>query len=154
MSGQRLSFNERCEKFSTASTAWAGSTAAQLFAVSLPVIWLLSGAFVSLEDSWHLVFEPITAFIPLIMVFLIQRSQNKDLLAVQLKLNEVVAAIQGANNRLIDVEDLSEQDLEVLRSHYKGLADLAKKEMQIGESHSVEEAQHRHRFKQRGGRPD
>lgn len=154
MSGQRLSFNEWCEKFSTASTAWAGSTAAQLFAVSLPFLWLLGGTVVSLEDSWHLVFEPLTAFIPLIMVFLIQRSQNKESLAVQLKLNEVVAAIQGASNRLIDVENLSEQDLEVLRSHYKGLADLAKQEMQIGESHSVEEAQHRHVFKQKGKRSD
>jgi len=147
MTRKRSSFSERCEVFSTRATMWAGSTAAQMAAIGILALWLLSGAVVGLEKSWHLVFEPLTAFVPFVMVFLIQRSQNKDSLAVQLKLNELVAAIQGASNRLIDVEGLSEEDLEVLRAHYQGLATMAKKEAEIGKSHSIEEAQERHAFK-------
>jgi low affinity Fe/Cu permease len=78
------------------------------------------------------------------MVFLIQRSQNKESLAVQLKLNEVVAALEGASNRLIDVEDLGESDLDVLHRHYRQLGELAKRDRSLTESHSIEEAHERH----------
>ena len=81
------------------------------------------------------------------MVFLIQRSQNKDALAVQLKLNEIVAAIEGASNRLISVENLSEPELKVLRIHYERLAEMARRDLHITESHSIEEAEARHSFK-------
>ena len=81
------------------------------------------------------------------MVFLIQRAQNKGSLAVQLKLNEIVAALEGASNRLISVEDLSEQELEVLHIHYRSLAEMAKHEHSVSDSHSVEEAEERHAFK-------
>jgi low affinity Fe/Cu permease len=81
------------------------------------------------------------------MVFLIQRAQNKDTLALQLKLNELVAAVQGASNRLISVEDLSEAELKVLHEHYKRLAELAKTDRRLTESHSIEEAEARHAFK-------
>jgi low affinity Fe/Cu permease len=87
------------------------------------------------------------------MVFLIQRTQNKDALALHLKLNELVAAMEGASNRLIDVEDLSEHELETLREHYRRLVRLAKRAARVTESHSVEEAERRHslKLKQRGG---
>jgi low affinity Fe/Cu permease len=78
------------------------------------------------------------------MVFLIQRSQNKESMAVQLKLNEVVAAMQGASNRLIDVEDLSERELKVLQRYYHQLTDMAKHDIDLTKSHSIEEAQVRH----------
>jgi low affinity Fe/Cu permease len=81
------------------------------------------------------------------MVFLIQRSQNKDALAIHLKLNELVAAVVGASNRLIEVEELSEKELRVLAHHYRELAALAAKEVDISQSHSVEEARHRHSHK-------
>jgi hypothetical protein len=80
-------------------------------------------------------------------VFLIQRSQNKESLAIQLKLNELVAALQGASNRLIDVEGLTEDELQLLRKHYRTLANLAAHDFELGKSHSVEEAEHRHRMK-------
>ncbi len=147
MTRKRVTFGQRCEDLSTAVTNWSGSTAVQMAAVSVIPLWLLSGMVFSLEKSWHHVFEPLTAFVPFIMVFLIQRSQNKQSLAVQLKLNELVAAMQGASNRLIDVEGLSEEELEVIHEHYQGLADLAKKEMEIGKSHSIEEARQRHSLK-------
>jgi low affinity Fe/Cu permease len=81
------------------------------------------------------------------MVFLIQRTQNKDSLALQLKLNEIVAALQGASNRLIDIEDLTEDELQALHGHYRRLASLAKHDLTLTESHSVEEAAKRHRRK-------
>jgi low affinity Fe/Cu permease len=83
------------------------------------------------------------------MVFLIQRSQNKDSLAVQLKLNELVAAIEGTSNRLISVEDLSEEELTVLHRHYQRLAEMAKKDQNITQSHSIEEAEARHEYKRK-----
>jgi low affinity Fe/Cu permease len=82
------------------------------------------------------------------MVFLIQRTQNKDSLALHLKLNELVAAAHGASNRLIDVEDLTEAELRLLHSHYQRLVKLAKQDARFDQSHSVEEAEERHRAKQ------
>ena len=147
MTRAQSTFEERCQQFATAVTRWTGSTAVQLTAVSVFPLWLISGMFFGLEKSWHLVFEPLTSFVPFLMVFLIQRSQNKDSMAVQLKLNELVAAVQGASNRLIDVEDLSEEDLKTIHEHYQRLADLAKNEMELGKSHSIEEARQRHSLK-------
>jgi low affinity Fe/Cu permease len=82
-------------------------------------------------------------------VFLIQRSQNKDAVAIHLKLNEIVAAMEGASNRLIDVESLTEQELAALRRHYHELVTLARRETELTKSHSVEEARHRHSAKTR-----
>lgn len=149
MTRKRLSFSERAEGFSSAATIWAGSTGAQVAALATAALWLVGGPWFGMERSWHLVFEPVTSFVPFLMVFLIQRSQNKDSMAVQLKLNELVAALQGASNGLIDVEDLSEEELKVIRAHYQRLATMAKKETEIGKSHSIEEAQARHSLKQK-----
>jgi low affinity Fe/Cu permease len=143
----RSNFERRSQELSTAATNWAGSTAVQVGALLVLPLWLISGVFFGLEKSWHLVFEPLTGFVPFLMVFLIQRSQNKDSMAVQLKLNELVAAVQGASNSLIDIEGLSEEDLKIIHEHYQGLADMAKKEMDLGKSHSIEEAQERHSLK-------
>ena len=147
MKRTRSKFEERCQEFSTAVTQWTGSTSVQLAAVSVFPLWMISGMFFGVDKSWHLFFEPLTSFVPFLMVFLIQRSQNKDSLALQLKLNELVAAVDGASNRLIDVEGLSEEDLETIHEHYQGLADMAKKEMELGKSHSIEEAHERHSLK-------
>ncbi len=81
------------------------------------------------------------------MVFLIQRTQNKDALAIHLKLNEIVAALEGASNRLIDVEDLTEDEIRTLHEHYQRLVEMAKKDLQLTVSHSIEEAEARHHIK-------
>ena len=81
------------------------------------------------------------------MVFLIQRCQNKDSMAIHLKLNELVAAVNGASNRLIEVESLSEEELHVLGRHYHKLVSMAKRDATLTESHSVEEAEMRHKRK-------
>ncbi len=114
--------------------------------------WGLLGPVFGYSDTWQLVINTGTTIVTFLMVFLIQRTQNKDALAIHLKLNELVAAMEGASNRLIEVEALSEHDLMVLRQHYRELAKLAKAEADIGDSHSVEEARHRHTTKQKTSR--
>jgi low affinity Fe/Cu permease len=152
--GQRAktsSLSRRFEHFAHAVGRFAGTTAAFLIALGLIVLWLLMGPVLDYSSTWQLAVNTGTTIITFLMVFLIQRTQNKESLAVQLKLNEVVAALQGASNRLVNVEDLDEAELEVLHSHYQSLADMAKREGDIRTSHSLDEAGERHRFKQ-GGR--
>jgi low affinity Fe/Cu permease len=134
-------------RFATLATTWTGSTAAFVTAVLVIVIWLITGPLFHYSDTWQLVINTGTTVVTFLMVFLIQRSQNKDALAVQLKLDEIVAALEGASNHLISVEDLSEEELKILRIHYQRLAEMAKRDFKITESHSIEEAEARHNFK-------
>ena len=144
---ERRGFGPMCEKVSTAATRWTGSTSALIAATTIIAVWLISGPFFHYSNTWQLVINTGTTIITFLMVFLIQRSQNKESLAVQLKLNELVAAMQGASNRLIDVEELSEEELQVLHKYYQRLVAMAKKDEDFGMSHSVDEAQHRHAVK-------
>jgi low affinity Fe/Cu permease len=134
-------------RFATAATEFTGTTSAFIIAVLILAVWGISGPLFHYSDTWQLVINTGTTIVTFLMVFLIQRSQNKDALAVQLKLDELVAAIEGASNRLIAVEDLSEEELKVLRIHYKRLAEMAKQDIKVTESHSVAEAEARHAFK-------
>jgi low affinity Fe/Cu permease len=113
------------------------------------IVWVVTGPLFHFSDTWQLVINTGTTIVTFLMVFLIQRSQNKDALAVHLKLNEIVAALEGASNRLIDVEDLTEAEIKTLHAHYKKLVAMAKKDLQLTQSHSVEEAQVRHEMKHR-----
>jgi low affinity Fe/Cu permease len=144
-----ISIGERFEAFSKVITQLAGTTAA--FGVALAVIvgWAALGPVFGFSDTWQLVINTGTTIVTFLMVFLIQRSQNKDSLAIHLKLNEIVAAMPGASNRLVDVESLSEKDLDTLHRHYMELAKLALKAANVTESHSVEEARARHSEKDR-----
>ena len=127
----------------------AGSSAAFALALAVIVAWLLTGPLFHYSDTWQLVINTGTTIVTFLMVFLIQRTQNKSSLAVQLKLNEIVAALDGASNRLVSVEDLSEQELNVLYMHYQKLAEMAKQDSRITQSHSIDEAEARHARKQR-----
>ena len=137
----------RWEAFSAAVTRWTGSTSAFGSAVAVVVVWAILGPVFRFSNTWQLVINTGTTIITFLMVFLIQRTQNKDSLALHLKLNELVSAMQGASNRLIDVESLSEIELRTLARYYSELAALAKREGDITESHSVEEARARHSLK-------
>ena len=137
----------RLEQSSRKVTEWTGSSWAFAAACTVIAVWLVTGPLFHFSDTWQLVINTGTTIVTFLMVFLIQRTQNKDSLAVQLKLNEIVAAIEGASNRLIDVEDLSEDELHLLRRHYRALAVMSKREENLGKSHSVEEAETRHRRK-------
>ncbi len=135
------------ERFSRTVTDAAGTTPALIAAVLLIALWLLSGPFFRFSDTWQLVINTTTTVVTFLMVFLIQRSQNKESKAVAAKLNELIAAVEGASNRLIDVESLSEAELETMGRHFKRLAELAKQDASITASHSIEEADVRHRRK-------
>lgn len=137
------------ERLSAAITRWTGSAAAFAVAGAVVIVWGVSGPLFGYSDTWQLVINTGTTIATFLMVFLLQRSQNKESLAIQLKLNELVAAVEGASNRLIDVEDLSEHDLRVLHTHFARLAAMAKTHANLTESHSIEEAEERHRWKVR-----
>lgn len=137
------------EEFSTAVTRWTGSSTAFGIACAIVVTWLLAGPFFHFSDTWQLVINTGTTIVTFLMVFLIQRSQNKDAVALHLKLNEIVAAVQGASNRLINVEDLSENEVRLLHQHYGRLAELSRENGSLTESHSIEQAVSRHSSKHR-----
>ena len=137
------------ERFAAGATRWTGGSTAFAIACGIILAWVVSGPLFRYSDTWQLVINTGTTIVTFLMVFLIQRSQNKDALALQLKLNELVAALQGASNRLIDVEDLSEAELRVLHTHYEKLALMAKRDAKVTESHSIEEAEERHARKKR-----
>ena len=135
------------DRFAGAVTSWAGSSSGFGLALGTVVVWAITGPLFRWSDTWQLVINTGTTIVTFLMVFLIQRTQNKDGLAIQLKLNELVAAMQGASNRLIDVEDLSATELKTLHAHYRRLVDMARNDEDVAASHSIEEAESRHAAK-------
>ncbi|CAN5904155.1 hypothetical protein BH11BAC7_BH11BAC7_04410 [soil metagenome] len=135
------------ERLARMCTTFAGSTAAFIISFSVIIAWLVSGPFFGYSDTWQLVINTGTTIITFLMVFLIQRSQNKDSRAVHLKLNELIASLQGPSNRLVNVENLSEDELKQLSIFYQKLSEMAAKEHDLTRSHSIEEAEGRHRKK-------
>ena len=132
------------ERFSYVATKATGTSMAFILALTVIVVWAITGPLFHFSDTWQLVINTGTTIVTFLMVFLIQRTQNKDSLAIHLKLNEIVAAMEGASNRLIDVEDLSEDDVKTLHDHYRKLIELARKDDKLTTTHSVEEATSRH----------
>ncbi len=128
------------ERFAIGVTKATGSTAAFILAFFVVLIWAVSGPFFHYSENWQLVINTGTTIITFLMVFLIQKAQNKDSLAIQLKLNELVAAHEFASNRLVNVENMSEEDLKVIQKYYAGLSSLTKKEESLQQSHSIDEA--------------
>lgn len=128
-------------RFSKMFTKAAGSPFATISAMTVILLWLVSGPLFKFSDTWQLVINTGTTIITFLMVFIIQQSQNRDSLAIQIKLNELIAANEKASNRLVDVEDLTEDELEVLKKFYIRLAERIKKEKNIKASHSLEEAE-------------
>jgi low affinity Fe/Cu permease len=152
VANQRRAVGLKFEALSEAATRWTGSTAALLMAFGVIVVWAILGPVFNYSNTWQLVINTGTTIVTFLMVFLIQRSQNKDALAIHVKLNELVAAMEGPSNRVIDVEALSEKELATLECYYRELARLARTESDVTKSHSVEEARSRHSAKNRGGR--
>ena len=101
----------------------AGKPATFLIAVAVVVIWAVSGPLFGFSDTWQLVINTSTTIVTFLMVFLIQNTQNRDTLALQLKLAELIIAVQGAKNNIATAEDLSEEDLERLHESYRKRAD-------------------------------
>jgi low affinity Fe/Cu permease len=133
--------NDVLERLSHRVTFWAGSSWAFGLAVLALLAWAATGPLFGFSGTWQLIVNTGTTIVTFLMVFLIQRSQNKESLAVQIKLNELLAAQQGASNRLINVEDLNEQQITQLHERFGELTTKLETAKSNGETHSVEEVQ-------------
>ena len=128
------------EKVSNTITTYSGSTPVFVIAVGLILVWAFSGPVFHFSNTWLLIVNTGTSIITFLMVFLIQKSQNKESIAVQLKLNELIAANNSASNRLLNIQDLSEDQLNTLYEHYRTLVELTQKAKSNTKSHSIEDA--------------
>lgn len=128
-------------------TAATGSTPAIVLAFGVVIVWAACGPLFHYSEQWQLIINTGTTIITFLMVFLIQKSQNKDSLAIQLKLNELVAAHEFASNRLVNVENMTEDELKVIQKYYGKLSEMTKKEENLQQSHSIDEAHELHDLK-------
>ncbi len=143
------------EKFATKVSKAAGSTPAFIGALALVVGWATSGPIFDYSETWQLVINTGTTIITFLMVFLIQKAQNKDSLAIQLKLNELVASNELSSNSLVDIENMTEEEMIIIQKYYHHLSQLAKKDRTIRTSHSIAEANELHnRKKEKNTKPD
>lgn len=151
---KRTSLGHVLEHFSLKATKAVGTSTAFILALLVVVVWGITGPLFHFSNTWQLVINTGTTIVTFLMVFLIQRTQNKDAAAIHLKLSEIVAALEGASNRLIDVEDLTEDEIKTLHDHYQRLVAMAKKDLELTTSHSIEEAEARHEIKHRKHKHD
>ncbi len=135
------------EKFATNVSKAAGSTPAFIGAFLLVVVWAASGPIFDYSETWQLVINTGTTIITFLMVFLIQKAQNKDSLAIQLKLNELVASSEYSSNSLVDIESMTEEEMIIVQKYYQRLSELSKKDESIRTSHSIGEAHDQHERK-------
>jgi low affinity Fe/Cu permease len=143
----KKSFGYFFDRMATKVTKASGRPSAFILACSIVIAWLVTGPIFNYSDTWQLVINTSTTIITFLMVFIIQQTQNKDTVALQIKLNELIASSQSASNRLVNVEDLTAEDLDTLKKFYARLAELAQKERDIHRSHSLDEAQMQHKNK-------
>ncbi len=141
------SVSQHFEVFSQRITQWTGSTGSFLLALTTIIVWALTGPLFGYSETWQLVINTGTTIITFLMVFLIQRAQNKDSRALHLKLNELIAATKGASNRLVNAEDMAEGELIILHEYYSRLVAEAKQDTDLLQTHSVEEAEQNQQFK-------
>jgi low affinity Fe/Cu permease len=130
------------ETISLKLTEWTGSSAAFMIALIISIGWAISGPFFHYSNAWQLVINTITNVATFIMVFIIQRSQNKDAVAINIKLNELIAAVKGASNTLISAEHMSEGELKTLQDGYKKLPEIAQRTGREFETLTIEDREH------------
>jgi len=128
------------ERFSNWATAATGSSAAFIIATVTIIIWAVTGPVFHYSETWQLIINTGTTIITFLMVFLIQKSQNKDSKAIHLKLNELLASHEGTSNRMVDIENLTEKELDHLHKFYAQLSALAEKESDLTKTHSIDAA--------------
>ena len=113
---------------------WCGRPSTFLLAVGIIVVWIVTGPIFGFSDTWQLVINTGTTIVTFLMVFLIQNTQNRDTAAIQLKLDELIRATQGAHNALMDLEELEERQIEAFRGRYESLAAAARARLERGET--------------------
>ncbi len=119
-------------RFAKSTAHFCGRPPVFTLAVAVIVVWLLSGPLFNFSDTWQLVINTGTTIITFLMVFLIQNTQNRDTEAIQIKLDELIRATQGAHNALLDLEELEQENLDTFRAKYQFLASAARRELQRG----------------------
>jgi low affinity Fe/Cu permease len=119
-------------KFSSYLSTMTGRPATFVLAVVMVIVWAFTGPLFHYSDTWQLVINTSTTIVTFLMVFLIQNTQNRDTAAMQIKLDELIRALEGAHNALLDLEELEEKDLTRFRKHYEKLADEARTALRAG----------------------
>ncbi len=119
-------------RFAKVTAHFCGRPRTFAIAVSIILIWVITGPVFKFSDTWQLVINTGTTIITFLMVFLIQNTQNRDTEAIQIKLDEIIRATQGAHNALLDLEELEEQSLDDFRSKYQKLAKSAREQLDRG----------------------
>ncbi|NUY82180.1 low affinity iron permease family protein [Flavobacterium sp. MAH-1] len=145
---KKLNSTNSFESFAMKVSKAAGSTAAFSVAFIVIIGWAILGPFFNFSAGWQLFINTTTTIVTFLMVFLIQKAQNKDSLAIQLKLNELVASHEYASNRLVDIEELTEEEMKIIQKYYARLSRLSQKEESLLRSHSIDEAQDLQLFKE------
>lgn len=113
-------------RFAKVTARAAGEPATFAGALGIIIVWAVSGPIFGYSDTWQLVINTGTTIVTFLMVFLIQNSQNRDSEAVQIKLDELIRAVEGAENALLDLEELDERELDEMRKRYLELAEQAR----------------------------
>lgn len=149
---KNLKYARLFDKIAGKLTRASGSPLASILAILLIIGWALCGPIFGFSDTWQLVINTTTTIITFLMVFIIQQTQNKDTTAIHLKLNELIACHEKASNRLVDIEDLTEDELSVIKKYYTKLSALAEKEKDLHSSHSLDEADVNHEQKSKSSK--
>lgn len=119
-------------RFAKSASHFCGRPRTFTIAVTIILVWIITGPIFHFSDTWQLVINTGTTIITFLMVFLIQNTQNRDTQAIQVKLDELIRATQGAHNALLDLEELEEEHLDKFRSKYQALASVARDELSRG----------------------
>jgi len=144
---QISAFSRFIENIASAIVNMAGKTSTVLIIFILVLVWGVSGFFLDFSVEWEMIIGTASSVVTILMVFLILKSQNKDSLSIQLKLNELVAATESASNRLVNVEGMTEDELKVIQKYYSKLSEFAKKQETLQQSHSIDEIHEEHTIK-------
>jgi low affinity Fe/Cu permease len=140
-------FSRFFDRLSNHVTRISGKPMAFMISLFLIILWAITGPIFGFSDTWQLVINTGTTIITFLMVFIIQQTQNKDTIALHLKLNELIACNENASNRLIDIEHLTEEELQIVKKFYVRLAELALKANDLHSSHSLDDAESNHLIK-------
>ena len=135
------------DNFASKASKAVGSSVAFICAASVVLAWAATGPFFNFSENWQLIINTGTTIVTFLMVFLIQKAQNKDSLAIQLKLNELVASNEVSSNRLVDIESMTEDEMETVQKYYRKLSALSDKDENLQTSHSIDEAREDHQIK-------
>ncbi len=140
-------FLRKTDEWAAQAVEAAGSTGMLLVILLFVVFWALAGVIFNFSARWEAFIGTASSVVTILMVFLIQKSQNKHSLSIQLKLNELIAANDKASNRLVNVEGMTEDELKVIAKYYSKLKEFAADQESLQQSHSIDEIHHEHTIK-------